>query len=40
MEQAEIEDNICINAVRLTNTGPKGEINIVDWAQAQCEDPE
>ena len=25
---------------RLTNTGPKGEINIIDWAQAQCEDPE
>ena len=26
--------------VRLTNTGPKGEINVVDWAQAQWEDPE
>ena len=26
--------------VRPTNTGPKGEINVVDWAQAQCEDPE
>ena len=23
-----------------TNTGPKGEINVVDWAQAQREDPE
>ena len=26
--------------VRLTNTGPKGKINVVDWAQAQQEDPE
>ena len=23
-----------------TNTGPKGEINVVDWAQAQQEDLE
>ena len=42
MQQAEIEDNIRINVARLTNsnTGPKGEINVVDWAQAQWEDPE
>ena len=42
MQQAEIEDNIRINVARLTktNTGPKGEINMVDWAQAQREDPE
>ena len=42
LQQAEIEDNIQINVVRLTNTntGPKGEINVVDWAQAQWEDPE
>ena len=40
MQQAEIENNICVNAVRLTNTGPKGKINVVDWAQAQHEDPE
>ena len=40
MQQVEIEDNIHINAVRLTNTGPKGKINVVDWAQAQHEDPE
>ena len=40
MQQAEIEDNICVNAVRLTNNGPKGKINMVDWAQAQCEDLE
>ena len=25
--------------VRPTNTGPKGEINVIDWAQAQWEDP-
>ena len=37
MQQAEIEDKIHVNAVRLTNTG---KINVVDWAQAQCEDPE
>ena len=37
-----MEDNIQINAARLTNTntGPKGEINVIDWAQAQQEDPE
>ena len=37
-----MEDNIWINVARPTNsnTGPKGEINVVDWAQAQCEDPE
>ena len=29
-----------MNAIRPTNTGPKGEINVVDWDQAQCEDPE
>ena len=23
-----------------TNTGPKGEINVTNWAQAQQEDPE
>ena len=42
LQQVEIEDNIWINAARLTNTGtgPKGEINVVDWAQAQWEDPE
>ena len=42
LQQAEIEDNIRINVVRLTNTntGPKGEINVVDWAKAQWEDPE
>ena len=42
LQQAEIEDNIQINVVRLTNTntGPKGKINVVDWAQAQWEDPE
>ena len=42
LQQAEIEDNIQISMVRLTNTntGPKGEINVVDWAQAQWEDPE
>ena len=42
MQQAEIVDNIRINAARPTNTntGPKGEINVVDWAQAQQEDPE
>ena len=38
MQQAEIDDNIHVNAVRLTNNGPK--INVVDWAQAQYEDPE
>ena len=40
MQQAEIEDYIHINAVRLTNTGPKGKINVVNWAQAQHEDPD
>ena len=37
-----MEDNIQINVARLTNTntGPKGEINVIDWAQAQREDPE
>ena len=32
LQQAEIEDNIWINTARLTNTntGPKGEINVVD----------
>ena len=37
LQQAEMEDNIRINAARLTNTntGPKGEINVIDWAQAQ-----
>ena len=42
VQQAEIEDYIRINAARLTNTniGPKGEINVVDWPQAQWEDPE
>ena len=42
MQQAEIEDNIRINMARPTNTntGPKGENNVVDWAQAQQEDPE
>ena len=37
LQQAEMEDNIQINVARLTNTntGPKGEINVVDWAQAQ-----
>ena len=42
MQQAEIEDNIRINVARPTNTNtdPKGEINVVDWAQAQWEDPE
>ena len=37
LQQAEIEDNIWIIMVRPanTNTGPKGEINVVDWAQAQ-----
>ena len=42
MQQAEIEDNISINVARPTNTntGPKGEINVVGWAQAQQEDPE
>ena len=40
MQQADIEHNICVNAVRLTNNGPKGEINVVAWAQAQCKDPE
>ena len=37
LQQAEIEDNIQINVARLTNTNtePKGEINVVDWAQAQ-----
>ena len=42
MQQAEIEDNIRINAAgpTNTNTGPKGEINVVDWAQAQQEDLE
>ena len=40
MEQAEIEDNIHVNVVRPSNTGPKGKINVVDWAQAQHEDPE
>ena len=37
MQQAEIEGNIHVNVVRLTNNGPKGEINMVDWAQAQHE---
>ena len=40
MQQADIEENICVNVVRLTNNGPKGKINVVDWAQAQHEDPE
>ena len=40
LQQAEIEDNIQVNEVRPTNTGPKGKINVVDWAQAQHEDPE
>ena len=40
MQQAEIEGNIHVNVVRLTNNGPKGEINMVDWAQAQHEDLE
>ena len=35
LQQAEVEDNIQVNVVRLTNTGPKGKINVVDWAQAQ-----
>ena len=37
-----MEDNIQINVARLTNTntGPKGEINVIDWAQAQREDLE
>ena len=26
LQQAEIEDNIQLNAVRLTNTGPKGHL--------------
>ena len=43
--QAELHNpqiNIWINVVRptITNTGPKGKINVVDWAQAQWEDPE
>lgn len=39
IQQADIEDNM--HATRLsTNMGPKGEINIVDWAQTQREDPE
>ena len=37
LQQAEMEDNIRINVARLTNTntGPKGEINVIDWSQAQ-----
>ena len=37
LQQAEMEDNIWINAAGLTNTNtrPKGEINVIDWAQAQ-----
>ena len=31
LQQVEIEDNTCVNAVILTNNGPKGEINVVDW---------
>ena len=33
-QQAEIEDGVHVNAVRPSNTGPKGEINIVDWTKA------
>ena len=37
-----MEDNIQINVAKLTNinTGPKGEINVIDWAQAQRDNPE
>ena len=40
MQQAELQDEVCVNALRPSNTGSKGEINVVGWAQAQQEDPE
>ena len=41
MQQADFEDNVHVSTARPSmNTGPKGEINVVDWAQTQKEDPE